>query len=295
MSRADEVDLDLLADFAAGALDPSESAEVAHLVATDVRWSAALYAVRAADDLVRSELSDLALSSWEPMPADVALRLDDAFRTASPSNVVPLAAAKPRSRKARYFTGFAAAAATLVLVLFGVTVSRGLIATPGTSSAQHAPAADRDANGSEGGGAPPPVIVPTPSAPSPGSLSSGEQPVLVVATNVNYTLDALRELNLRPTAPDATKEGALSDTLPVPTAVRQAAPTPLARLTDPAALRACLVAVRAAHPGVPVLVDYANFEGQPALIVSLRGKVQTTVAVGPDCGLGGATAELASA
>jgi hypothetical protein len=297
MSRADEVDLDLLADFAAGVLDPSDTAQVAHLVATDDRWAAALTAVRAADDLVRAELSDLARSSFEPMPADVALRLDEAFRDAGGSSPIgSLAAARSRrTRRSRYLMGFAAAAATLVLVLFGVTVTRGLVGTEGTTSAQHAPAGGRDANSGESGGGVP-DIAPTPSAVAqPPNLTTGEQ-LTLVATNVNYTLDALRELSLSPQEPDdASVSSSREAIVVVPSPVRRAAPAALARLTDPAALRACLLAIRTAHPGTAVLVDFANFEGQPALIVSLRGKTPTTVAVGPECGVGGASAELASA
>jgi hypothetical protein len=42
------------------------------------------------------------------------------------------------------------------------------------------------------------------------------------------------------------------------------------------------------------VVDFARFEGDPALIMVVRnGAVSTVVAVGPDCGNGGAD-ELAS-
>ncbi|MGH3750309.1 MAG: hypothetical protein ACRDT8_23255, partial [Micromonosporaceae bacterium] len=81
-------------------------------------------------------------------------------------------------------------------------------------------------------------------------------------------------------------------------------PVELDRLTAPAALSECLNAVRAAALGRPAnpggsasrdgvsLVDYARFEGSPALIVLFSDGVpdrgQTVVVAGPDCGASGA-------
>jgi hypothetical protein len=71
-------------------------------------------------------------------------------------------------------------------------------------------------------------------------------------------------------------------------------PAALSRLTAPAALAACLAAIRrlvgdAAPPTRSV--DFARFGGVPALVVTLAdglpGRPQVLV-VGPDCGAGGA-------
>ena len=67
--------------------------------------------------------------------------------------------------------------------------------------------------------------------------------------------------------------------------------SPLDRLREESALSSCLSAIAAAHQGGPVTVgavDYAAFEGAPALIVELvdgRGE-RWAYAAGPACGLG---------
>jgi hypothetical protein len=76
------------------------------------------------------------------------------------------------------------------------------------------------------------------------------------------------------------------------------APSELDRLLDPAALRTCLDAVTAATPGRVTAVDYARYEGRPALIVivgrlstdaggATRSSGLTVVVVGPACGATG--------
>jgi hypothetical protein len=65
-------------------------------------------------------------------------------------------------------------------------------------------------------------------------------------------------------------------------------PTALSRLTDPTQLRTCLDDIVAAQSGQVVQVDYARYQGAPALIVALAGGRVSVVAAGPDCGLPGA-------
>ena len=68
----------------------------------------------------------------------------------------------------------------------------------------------------------------------------------------------------------------------------------LRRLDDPQALRECLAAIVAAHGGTPSVVDYARFEGRPALVVVLSGSGGRRIVVaGPQCGVAG-TAEVFS-
>ncbi|MDG4834740.1 hypothetical protein O7627_36345 [Solwaraspora sp. WMMD1047] len=73
-------------------------------------------------------------------------------------------------------------------------------------------------------------------------------------------------------------------------------PAELARLTDRAALSGCLDAVAEAHARGPLtveVVDYATFEGTPALIlrfVDATG-VRWAMAAGPACGLPGSGAD----
>ena len=68
----------------------------------------------------------------------------------------------------------------------------------------------------------------------------------------------------------------------------------LARLEDPQALRDCLGAIVTAHGGTASAVDYARFQGRPALIVILAtGDRHRIVVAGPACGING-PAELYS-
>jgi hypothetical protein len=64
----------------------------------------------------------------------------------------------------------------------------------------------------------------------------------------------------------------------------------LARLLDPAALKACQDAVSTTFPGRVTVIDYARFEGVPALVMVIRADPPAStvvVAVGADCGLAG--------
>jgi hypothetical protein len=69
-------------------------------------------------------------------------------------------------------------------------------------------------------------------------------------------------------------------------------PAGLSRLTDPAQLRACLDDIVAGQGGRVSQVDYARYQGNPALIVSLVGGRVSVVAAGPDCGLPSAGAAI---
>jgi hypothetical protein len=73
-------------------------------------------------------------------------------------------------------------------------------------------------------------------------------------------------------------------------------PDTLRRLTEPDARAACLKAIIAQYGGTARLLDYARYQGSPALIVVLDGAQGVTgrkwvVAVGPKCGTGGAIAD----
>jgi hypothetical protein len=76
----------------------------------------------------------------------------------------------------------------------------------------------------------------------------------------------------------------------------EAVPAELRRLQDPVARAACLNAVVGEYGGQVALVDYARFQGQPALVVIVDGTrigagKRLVIAVGPDCGIGGAIAD----
>jgi hypothetical protein len=278
------IDLDRLADYAAGVLDPTAAAEVERHVRTDERWARALEALKVADEAVRAELHDLAASHPARMPADVAGRIEDALREIAPeSSVISLATARTKRQGThrRFVTGIMAAAATLVLVLCGVTLVRG----GGLTQYDSGTSAGQAENGDRGAAGPP--------APADAGGALADASVLVFSSGTDYTPQALRGLTApsgprvglstsagEKVQPDAIQEYA------VPERVAQAAPSPLTRLTEKTALAACLNAIRAKYPGVPTLIDYARYEGRPALVVSVRGSLSTTVvAVGGGCGV----------
>ena len=67
-----------------------------------------------------------------------------------------------------------------------------------------------------------------------------------------------------------------------------AVPQSLTRLTAASDRQACLSQVTAEHAGVPTVVDYARYQGRPAMVVVLSDPgAGEVVVVGPDCGLPG--------
>lgn len=68
----------------------------------------------------------------------------------------------------------------------------------------------------------------------------------------------------------------------------------LSEVATPAGLTRCLAALQSHHPGVVTIVDFARFEGEPAVVVVVRNNAATTVvALGAGCGTDGLD-ELAS-
>jgi len=93
----DEVDLDLLVDYASGLLDGTAKAtEVAARIADHPEWAAALAEVRGANALVLADLTRLATEP-EPIPDDVAARLDAALAAEPPLS--PIVTPLPIGRK----------------------------------------------------------------------------------------------------------------------------------------------------------------------------------------------------
>jgi hypothetical protein len=130
-------------------------------------------------------------------------------------------------------------------------------------------------------------------APSAQLDSRGGGTPLVLHSGTDYTPRTLSEVGGGPVAGAAPKEqgtgtGARMSQRP-PTAALPSQDAALTRLEDPGALRQCLLSIESRHGGEPVVLDYARFQGAPALVVVLStGAVRRTVVAGPRCGLPGA-------
>jgi hypothetical protein len=286
------VDLDRLADYIGGALDGTPEADsVARLIAEDARWASAASTLERADSLVRADLHALAALP-EPMPAEVSARIDGALQSAPPA-LSPVAGSqadartaglRDRRRRMRRWTAAAAVAAGVVALGFGVVT-----ALPDAGSNNNAPTSgqglSRQGESNAQAGALPPGL----------GAASGAR---VVASGNDYRRGGLSALADAP-VPGAAPRG--SDMRSVNEANQNrlpdagAVPDALSRLRDPVALKACVDAVQGEYGGKVTLIDFARFEGRPAVVILLAGAKgrggQWAVVVGPDCGLGGGIAD----
>jgi hypothetical protein len=286
------VDIDRLADYAAGALDRATAAEVSHLIATRPAWADAYLALVAADATTRAELRDYARSHLEPMPADVIARLDAAFGRSSaagsaavPGRIAAIGSTRvtrlEQARRRRRFGSFATAAAAVVLVLAGLGVVAGLI-QPSSNNLGGASTADRGSseNSQNNGGA----GAPAPAAPSAPPLTSP----LVYASGTDYRPDTLADvLTLGSRVPPAIAGtaqpgGQTKDALPQLDDLRKMS----ALMGGGSSLQACLAAITRSQPGTVAVVDFAQYEARPAVVVLIRDSIGgpgVVVVVGPGC------------
>jgi hypothetical protein len=276
------VDIDRLADYVEGLLTPTDAAMVRDLVEADPAWAATLAALRSAYPAVTATLSSYAADTG-PMPSDVAERLTHSLRSQPPaSNVASLAearnrpAGRRRGRAARIATnGWVRAAAVLIVVFVGIGFATQL--HTGSTKSSSTATSDRAA---------PQLSLPNmPSRPG----------LTVTASGIDYSaLPSATPANGAP-APALTPGHApglngptasSSEFEPAPGVVDPA----LDRLLDPAALGNCLTAVERSTGGVTSEVDFATYQGRPAVIVTLAS-IDTVVASGPGCGLAGSGAD----
>lgn len=134
----DQVDVELLADYAEGLLEGTPEAElVAGRLATDPAWQRAYEQLPAASAAVSAQL---ALLEPEPLPADVLARIESAMAE-PPAPVSKLSEARER-RGGRFRVMLAAAAAVAILFVGGGVVFQQL--RPEVMSSNAGPgAADR--------------------------------------------------------------------------------------------------------------------------------------------------------
>lgn len=289
-----EAELDLLADFTAGVLDPDQYERVARLVGTDDRWATAHQDLVEADRAVRSDLR--AIGGPIAMPPYLVARLDATIAgladpVRSPARPVrsPARGADAQRRRSRpdqpsrwrraglAVVGVAAAA---VLLGWGVpTVLHGL-SRQFTGDAQ-------TTSGDVAAGAPAAPVLPG----GPPTIRSGRdyQPGTLGQLSRSFRGAATKAT---PTpAPAAAAPGSGStgsnDSAQAPT-LTELSKLPLSRLANPDALQACLAAVGQTHPGTPSLIDFAEFDGAPALVIVVQQPTgELAVVVGPACGVGG--------
>ncbi|MEV4130900.1 hypothetical protein AB0J72_01895 [Dactylosporangium sp. NPDC049742] len=295
MTMFSDADFDLLADFVGGALDGTpEADDVRRRVSTDASWAEAYAALVTAEVAVRDELT--ALGAETPaVPPDVEHRLNAALQAAvvapaSDAPVLDLARAREarRHRRQRWAVGLATAAAVLICGGVGVSLvvsEQTVTNSPGMSAA----------DGGRNNGAAPQA---GPASSSGGTRASARSDAALVASGQDYGPGTVGQL--AQSAPSAAMvpdvEGSRSTDVAKSAKPPSGVPEALQRLTDPVARAACLNAVVGEYGGQVAVVDYARFEGKPALVVIVDGTrvgagKRLVIAVGPDCGIGGAIAD----
>jgi hypothetical protein len=257
------VDIDLLADYIGGALagTPDETT-VATRIAEDPDWRTAYESLTGGMDLVTEELGRL---GPEPMPDELAASLDAMFRNPPPAMTVvdggdptPRARTRRAKRRLRWAAPIAAAAGLVAFVGFGVDYLAG-----------------RDSRSQD-----------TATSAAGGSAESTVSSPQILSTGTNYTKETLGGATAQPlTAPDLNAPAAPKDR------AGASAPGPLARLDPGQDLQSCLDAIQQANAGGVISVqsvDYAKFDGSPALIVRFTAANGGWAwASGPDCGTPG--------
>jgi hypothetical protein len=295
----EQVDLGRLADYLGGALEGTPDAEtVAELIEADPVWSAAYHELVSADAAVRSDLRVLA-SAPEPVPADLAARIGAALNAPAPpirpaprltvvrgeTGAPPTAGARPTHRppRSRRWATVTTVAAAVVLIGFGaVTVLPHLLTAGDRSASTSAPGyGDLNADSGRQNG-----------SDANGPKSATEASPRLLASGSDYTPGTLRALASRAPAANAPPSPGAAAAPDLPGSALGPVPDELRRLADPTALQTCLTAITREYGGTVALVDYARFEGRPALLVLLVAAAGRTgpwvVVVGADCGLGGA-------
>jgi hypothetical protein len=300
------VDLDRLADYVGGALDGTPDAvEIERLVADDPDWRAAYAALGLAAGQVRADLAALGAAS-EPMPPDIADRLDAALRSAAgappphrrragtpvPARGVPpsgparggkasgrpASGRPPRRRNAprrwvRWGSAAAVAVAVLALGGIGANVLRG-----GGAGDNAASTAGRGAEGDQS-------AAPAAGQALPGGAQTLPGGAQALASGTDYRPETLAGVvSFAGSGATATRanEGTRQPDFTGPrktaadsSALASAAPAELRRLINPADQQACLDALGAGStlyagyvgPATVQVVDYARFKGEPALVV----------------------------
>jgi hypothetical protein len=280
-----EVDFDLLADYVGGALDGTpDHATVADLVARDPAWQTAHDAMAAGMTAVGTQLSALGVAP-EPMPADLAVRLEEAIRAEAPAPRIeairgsgPSRSSTARSRRRRWRWAVPVAAAAGVLAFAGI----GIDYLAGGSNT----ATDRQASSAGGAVRAENAPMAASGLPQVAAAPTGDQ---IRSTGTDYDFATLGSRATSRAGAPAGNGATLA-----PGIADDSASAPLARLRAPDALLGCLNAIAVTN-GAGIItvqtVDYARFRGRPALVVRFSAANGNWAwASGPGCGAPGADA-----
>jgi hypothetical protein len=288
-----EVDFDLLADYVGGALDGTpEHARVAGLIAEDLAWRGAHEDLTRGMTAVRTELGAMGRES-EPMPADLIVRLDEAFGTpaglaaAGPAAVdgelgapsrhlaaVPGSASGPHRasvrtnglKRRRWVAPIAIAAGLIAFVGFGADYLSG----------QNRGSSDKASSAGQAESAP---MMATDGAPGAAGLVGALPPAADIrSSGTDYQPDTLG-------SPAAVGK---KDFAPAPNVASGNGVDPLARLRPGAELQGCLDAIAGENGAGTITVqslEYARFQEAPALVVRFTAANGTWAwASGSSCG-----------
>ena len=305
------VDIDLLADYVGGALDGTpDEATVSALIAGDASWREAYEQLCRGVAAVTGELQQLG-SAPERMADDVLARLDQALVAASAGTLVSLhsgvtdapAAMEPgtdgaaperhpvavpsrsRSKRARRLRWAAPAGiAAGVLAFAGFAVQQGVSSgSSADTNAAAGSAAERPAMGQEAG--------------SPLELALPSGPVPVTESGAEYSRASLgrSDRTMITTETPQTQDDRSAKSAPAGAQPFDASADPFDRLRVQAALRACIDAITTRHGAgdiVPQSIDFARYEGLPAVVVQFTAADGAWVwASGPACGTRGVGAD----
>jgi hypothetical protein len=314
-----EVDGDLLADYLGGALDGTpRQEEVARLVSTDPAWIEAYAQLAPALTEVRASLARWAEPSPE-MPQAIVDRISAALAAAEPSSgdlspeyavrgvdagldtatppVVPTqgrAGRRPATpttsgsraptgpgRRWREWVSRGRPVAAVTVAVAAVALGLTQLSRSGSQDTSGSSTLDRPASAPEGVAGP--AVARTIGPP----LRSGtDYTPQVLGNELGTTAQSPSRAtgNTPGTQPEVDGGGSRR---PASAEVDQ-----LARLTDEAALATCLTTVTTEHGNGPLVVDvldYARFQGEPALVIRFTDATGARWAwvSGPECGVPG--------
>lgn len=300
-----EVDGDLLADYLGGALDGTpQQEEVARLVSTDPAWVEAYAQLAPALTEVHASLARWAEPSPE-MPQAIVDRISAALAAAEPTSghrvdtatppAVPAqggAGRRPAIRTTRASAGpgrrwrevvrHGRPVAAVLVAIAAVTLGLNQLARS-SSQDTSGTALDRPASAPEG------VAGADPARTTGPPLRSGTDYSPQILGNEQGTMQGAPSPsratgNTPGTQPEVDAGGSRR---PMGDGLDQ-----LARLTGEAALKTCLTTVTTEHGNGPLVVDvldYARFQGEPALVIRFTDATGARWAwvSGPECGVPG--------